>query len=306
MDSPDSETHIRVSNVFPEGYGDLILLSKDDVRFYFPSSVLAHASGFFRDMFDTVNKANSPQLLSVKEHSSLLKQFLSHIDPLKPTPRINVGTIASLLETARFYQVPSVIPWFQEEVFIDYSDVRGRGEVALIHSHPLLVLGLAFKLGLYECVQRATQELIFCHIDKWNEEVDIPYPVIRYCRQLRDAHVQNYRELVETLTNYEISNAHKYKDVDRRLCMGCSVRRARWTFKLLSIAVDNPRWSIFKQSYDSENEVCTSCRLAWSLYKEKPYLKWVNRVRPESKEQKLPDLPMWLRDQLHNNSLLNP
>lgn len=290
---------VRSSALFPPGYGDFVLISNDGVAFHVPSFLLSHASGFFRDLFALPNPPyhTISKRLQVKENEEDLSLLLRCIDPNKAKPEIHMATIGKLLEGARFYQILSIFHWFNDAI-------RDRN---LLVEHPMLILGLAFQLGLENTVRVAINELIECHISKWDVEVelDIPYRVIQYCRSMRDKRFREYNELIEKLSDFELSNTHRPKDTTMEVCMSCSVERAKWIQKMMLTAMDHPKWSVFKEVYEDVEE-CEECEILWTSYKEKPFEKWCNRVRPQLFESRLPVLPDWMEYRLSLNANLNP
>lgn len=102
-----------------------------------------------------------------------------------------------------------------------------------MEKHVLLVLTLAHKFGLRELTSITMDALITCDAAWWKEAIDIPMDgrLLLYCRQIHDKRIEVYSEMVEKLTEHELSNTKNIKDSTRETCMSCTVTRAQWTHK---------------------------------------------------------------------------
>ena len=103
----------KVSERFPEEYGDFALQSSDEVVCYFPRHFLSHASPVFRDMFNVNNYSDqqkpAPQSVQLTESSITVELFLTHLDPNALTPHIDPETIAGLMVMAHKYQTNIIL-----------------------------------------------------------------------------------------------------------------------------------------------------------------------------------------------------
>jgi BTB/POZ domain len=309
------EQTLKDSKAFYAGYGDFALISSDGVRFHIHRSLLAHTSGFFKDLFSPsqVHQSGFEEahgaFLLLKEPSITVEPLLRHIDP-NETPDIEISTITAVLEAARFYRIPLIIRWFESEVVaVRRSKFRGEIEPCFMEKHPLLVLALAHKFGLMDLTQSAMRELITCDAELWDEDIDaaIDGRLVLYCRGLRDKRIELYVELVESLTQHELSNAKKIKDHNDETCMSCTVTRAKWTYSMLSSIIRRPEWSSFLAKYDEEIEPysCPHENL-WPDHKRKILQKWMNVNQPPRFERNLLSFPEWLQRQLLDNASLAP
>jgi hypothetical protein len=312
---PDEQT-LKDSRTFHAGYGDFALISSDWVRFHIDRSLLAHTSGFFKDVFSLpqaplsrFEEAHGAFLL-LKEPSTTVDPLLRHIDPNKTTPDIEVSTIGAVLEAARFYRIPLIIRWFKSEAEVRRTKYRSKEkEPCFMEKHPLLVLALAHKFGLSDLTQCAIRELITCEAELWSEDIDaaIDGRLVLYCKSLRDERIQLYVDLVESLTQHELSNAKKIKDHNTETCMSCTVSRAEWTHGMLSIIIHCPEWSSFLAAYEEETlpYSCTHGN-SWPNHKRRILQKWMNFKQPLRFERHLSSFPKWLDRQLLDNASLAP
>lgn len=298
------------------GYGDFTLISSDGIHFHIDRSLLAYLSGFFRDLFALPSPGSSytgivgENSVAVQQPSNTLNAFLRHIDPNKVKPEINKSNIASILECARFYRVPTIMTWFTQEVQVRRTMFRRKEqEPCFMEKNPLFVLSLAYQLGLRDLTEIAMSALITCEIAQWDIDAELPMDsrLILYCRKLRDERIYMYSDLVESLTEHEISNAKNIKDATRETCMSCTVARAQWTHKMMSTAIRHPEWSAFVEAYEEDIEPHDCDHdISWPTIKRKPFTKWCNIHRPEQLEHRPPAIPAWLDQQLQVNALLTP
>ncbi|PVF93994.1 hypothetical protein CPB86DRAFT_789511 [Serendipita vermifera] len=156
-----SETSVKVSTDFPQGYGDFEIQSSDNTIFYFPRGVLAHVSPVFRDMFDVANEdtPNAQNRITVTEDAATIRQLLHHIDPLKKPLPMEKDTIIPLLEAGRNYQVLKIGERFQGEACAD----RLFGEFT---QEPMLLLSIAERFNMEPVGNYAMMKAVTAHVNK--------------------------------------------------------------------------------------------------------------------------------------------
>ena len=104
------------SSPFNRDDGDIIFRSSDLVHFALHKVILVISSPVFADLFslgqgdvlEPEKSTNGIPIISVPESSTILDLFLRILYPLEKPSVTDLPTIASLLETGRKYQVPSV------------------------------------------------------------------------------------------------------------------------------------------------------------------------------------------------------
>ncbi|KAG8804224.1 hypothetical protein FRC16_011083 [Serendipita sp. 398] len=263
-------TFTEDSPEFPPVQGGFALISSDGIRFHINSSILAHSSRFFNDLFSlpsseqSTTRGRDQTTLSMTQNSETLRQLLTFIDPNKPRPRaIQAHTIVNLIEAACLYRVPAVVHWFQDTYDVAWSVGREKvTERSFISEHPLLSLALCFRLGFKRGVEQSILELVECNVDKWDEDVEINGRLFNYCRKLRQERTMFYQGMVEKLSGHEYSNSHQIKDTNKEICMSCAVSRAQWTYDLMQLATEEPKWSLISGKVES-TEWCSICGLSW-------------------------------------------
>ena len=305
------------SKTFPRGSGDFELVSTDAVHFGIHRFILQHTCGFFADMFSlpapakhTLQDAQASEelenVIEIKLPSKILHEFLSHIEPNQPQPRLDPETIEALIEAALFYRVPSIISWFIDIISADCGDrVTHELHPSLLATHPLLTLSLCYSVGDKSGVTSAIQELTSCNSMLWNEEVHLSGRLFLYCVQLRQQRTALYLDLTDKMADFELSNTGNVKDKTRVTCMSCSIAMGRWIKSLASSASQWPKWENMQAIYISPMR-CNSCEFAWFEYKSKTFTKWVNINRPDRKEQSHPLIPEWLTGELVANAARVP
>ncbi|KAG8798497.1 hypothetical protein FRC17_007413, partial [Serendipita sp. 399] len=105
----DPQTDLRDSEAFPQGYGDMRLVTSDRVVFYFQRWLLAYMSPVFKDMFTIGDGKNErSQEISLQEESRIVDLLLRFTDPKKETPDLDFDVLPELLEAGRKYQIPEL------------------------------------------------------------------------------------------------------------------------------------------------------------------------------------------------------
>jgi hypothetical protein len=296
---------LKESETFPQTYGYFAMQSSDDMLFYFPRTILAHVSPFFKDMFNisthstTSSAVNNDKPLEMEEDSTTLNVLLCHIDPAQPTPDIDEDTISDLLKAADKYQISSIIEWFKREIFkIPYGYMVEPGNyaaprlsLAFAQEHPLLILYLAEYLGLDDITRRMMRLLISGPVeDLYVEDVSISGSLTRHLFSLRkkrvDWHLQQLR-----------SNRKKFDADSLSQCSGCRAQFLEWSLHCTNAIIDTPTWANVELSKTHLADSCSVCKSASAFFSR--YGSRFNRIlefstwesRALAMEKELPDLP---------------
>ncbi|CAG7850761.1 SubName: Full=Uncharacterized protein {ECO:0000313/EMBL:CCA78026.1} [Serendipita indica DSM 11827] len=200
--APDVE-QTRRSDEFPQGYGDVELISSDKVIFSFHRYLLCHCSPIFKDMF-VVGTSKSPTNDSIpyvilSEDSATLDALLRFFDPEKEPLPMNNETIVGLLEAARKYQVPRVMKWWEREMQIDLVATQ-KAKL----QHPMLCLVLADRYGVRNVARVAARELIKAPADEL--QVDLPFEsrLLVLLDTLRRERITQLTQIVDKLVTQAI------------------------------------------------------------------------------------------------------
>ncbi|KAG8812596.1 hypothetical protein FRC17_001950 [Serendipita sp. 399] len=203
----------KVSERFPEGYGDVSLQSSDGVICYFPKSVLSYASEYLRGIFHPPPSPDEDDLFRktivnpqvVAERAEILEPLLDYIDPKTVSPPLDPKTISDIMEAARKYDIPVIFHWFQREVNLRYHDFKsGRTIEPFLLCNPLITLSIAAKHNLETIGKLAIAELLGCrseHLDSTN--VGVPIEILDRIRKSRKARIKGYMVWTETLAKAE-------------------------------------------------------------------------------------------------------
>ncbi|KAG8805655.1 hypothetical protein FRC18_006547 [Serendipita sp. 400] len=109
----DPQTDLRDSEEFPVGYGDIRLISSDQVIFHFQQWLLMYMSPVFKDMFTIgdAKESSNPPSVTLSEDSKTISMILRFIDPMKDNPALEFTILSHLLEAARKYQFGKIKDW---------------------------------------------------------------------------------------------------------------------------------------------------------------------------------------------------
>ncbi|CCA66328.1 hypothetical protein PIIN_00014 [Serendipita indica DSM 11827] len=292
------------SKTFPRGSGDLELVSTDNVHFNIHKFLLQHTCGFFADMFSLPTPQNeelqdaqvskkSSEVIEINLPSKVLHEFLCHIEPNEPQPKVDPATVGALIDAALFYRAPSIISWFIDGIQLDcVNRVTQKLHPSLLATNPLLTLALCHKVGSENGVKSAIKELTTCDSIFWDEDVELSGRLLLYCVKLRQERTALYLDLADNMADFEFSNTGNVKERTRVTCMSCSVTLARWIKSLATAASQWPKWDNIQGIVCPAS--CRSCELEWPEYKSKTFNKWVNINRPDRKEQSSLLIPEWL------------
>ncbi|KAG8810740.1 hypothetical protein FRC17_002807, partial [Serendipita sp. 399] len=117
--SPVNETDsplMGYSTEFPPGYGDLQIISYDNVVFHFHKWLLAYMSPVLADMIRAGARhghRQGVQELKLNDSSIELGELLRFVDPKMINPTLEHDTFTRLLEIGRKYEVTKLIDWIK-------------------------------------------------------------------------------------------------------------------------------------------------------------------------------------------------
>ncbi|CAG7850760.1 SubName: Full=Uncharacterized protein {ECO:0000313/EMBL:CCA78025.1} [Serendipita indica DSM 11827] len=106
----------RPSKLFPPGYGDIKLITSDDIVFSFPRYLLSHCSSVFMDMLALGESDQENPEVTVTEDSTTMDAVLRFLDPEKDILPLNPHSAPKILEAAHKYQLPRIMKWWAQEV----------------------------------------------------------------------------------------------------------------------------------------------------------------------------------------------
>ncbi|KAG8843686.1 hypothetical protein FRB91_003193 [Serendipita sp. 411] len=223
---------LTVSTSFPEGHGDFKLISSDGVTFHFPRYLLCLMSPSFEGMFDVIGNDAQPQELNMVENSTTVDQFLRFLDPRMKVLPLNFETVAPLLETARKYEVPKILEWWEEQVVVK---VDGIAPDKTSLRKPMACLALASRFDLPNTARLAFRDLV--KAPSKDLITDIRFESQLFCRliQLREERVAWF---INKITTY-----HNAVSTD---CRSCYVSHEQLSRALRTIVTDigkEPSWA---------------------------------------------------------------
>jgi hypothetical protein len=239
------------STEFPEGYGDFIFKSSDNIVFHFPHFLLSHASPVFSDMFQLGRDVQNQRMLTLPEDHKTLEHLLCHIDSAKTTPKLDWECTPKVLAAAEKYQINNIFSWFEREVSLE---ALSRSPPSLVH--PFTCLCLADKYNLQEIGRLALRQLVMYPIDKLTFPGYVNAELLRHLYSLREARTLWLTEVIadlEDTTGLEVSCPdHLAKPRSwARAATREVIREPSWKTLLLAFAMnaprckcnDSPRWS---------------------------------------------------------------
>lgn len=158
MDAP------QVSTAFPEGEGDLCLISNDGVLFYVHSQLLRHSSPVFATMFEIGGGTGKPEGKSndpvrMEADAATLELLLLYVYPLHKNPQLEtLEQISTLLSLSHRYELNGVTQ--QLRTALTESPVEDDTvTLPLYKMSPLTALAIA---DAYELVPEARLALRYC------------------------------------------------------------------------------------------------------------------------------------------------
>jgi hypothetical protein len=278
-----TDTPLKVSSKFPEGYGSLAIQSCDDVVCYFPGPILTHTSTVFRDMFEMpkpgAEASSSNYLVKITEPITILEAFLAHLDPNALTPSIDPETIKDLLCMADKYQVTKILLWFEQEARVRRTVLEAEtvGSPFVI-THPITCLSVASLFNFQHIGRIALRELSGCSSKIFLSCILQLNPVtLHFLYRLRNRRIARYQAYVAILTELRGEG-----------CKYCTVLRPEWIRKFVLILQDTPTWAKFKEALNRGLEMpCGNC---WSAVFVDKIPVWEKKIRQE--DSKLPDWPL--------------
>jgi hypothetical protein len=281
-----TDTPLKVSSKFPEGYGNLAIQSCDDVVCYFPGPILTHTSTVFRDMFKMPKpeaEASSPNsLMKITEPIEILEAFLAHLDPNALTPSIDPDTIKDLLCMADKYQVAKILLWFEQEARLRRSDSEAETVSSpFVITHPIVCLSVATRFNFQHIGRIALRDLSGCSSKVFlNCILKLNPGMLYFLYQLRNRRIARYQKYVARLT-----------ELRREGCEYCTGLRAEWIRRFVLTIQDTPTWAKFKETFN--DGLTTPCRrydTCWSVAFVDKVPVWEKEIRQE--DSKLPDWPL--------------
>jgi hypothetical protein len=255
-----TDTPLKVSSKFPEGYGNLAIQSSDDIVCYFPGPILIHTSIVFRDMFEMPGSESKEAPVKVTEPIKILELFLTHLDPDKLSPPIDSATIVDLLCMADKYQVTKIVRWFKQEARLRHSELEAdTGDDPFVITYPIICLSIATRFNLEHIGRIALRELSSCSTEVFLKCILLLDPVILHrLYQLRDKRAARYQAYVSTLTDHTATMRGKG-------CEYCTGKRAEWIQYMTMAVQHTPKWSRFKEAFHKGRYWrCVPCKISWT------------------------------------------
>jgi hypothetical protein len=209
---------IQESQRFPKSYGDFALQSSDGTVCYFPQYLLMYMSPVFKDMMeigsskDTSDPEDLPPL-QVTETSTILEEFLSHLDPKTIELTFNEDTIQELLAAAHKYQVGAILDRFEKEMTRLRSKfpLQSNQSRSLMNTNPLFVLSLAETYGLTNTAREASRILTCCPSSLLEDDnINLSFTSYRYVTQLRKDRIKFFQSYIQRLTELRTKRVTEY------------------------------------------------------------------------------------------------
>ncbi|KAG8799257.1 hypothetical protein FRC17_007185 [Serendipita sp. 399] len=141
-----------VSREFPEGYGDIAIVTRDNWVFHFPRFLLSHTSPVLRDTLQSQNYSTDNPL-RVNEDRATMDILFHHIDPAKPTPELDRATLYGVLEARRKYQINDT--WLGDQLIARDNTVN-----SFVREKPMLILSIGEDFDKEKIARVALRELI--------------------------------------------------------------------------------------------------------------------------------------------------
>ncbi|CAG8513812.1 12918_t:CDS:1 [Acaulospora colombiana] len=138
-------TTFATSSEFPPGYGNIEILSSDNIIISFHCNSLTRVSPVFKEMLSTqdLNNVESGTPLVLEETAATIEHFLSHIEPTKVSQSLEVKSFMPFLETAAKYQASRIIAKVEK-----MATTKGGPLEYLALVAPMLLLSAAEKFRL--------------------------------------------------------------------------------------------------------------------------------------------------------------
>ncbi|PVF96034.1 hypothetical protein CPB86DRAFT_827526 [Serendipita vermifera] len=237
------------SKAFPEGYGDLVLQSKDGMIFHFPSSLLSHSSPVFKDMCDlAIRPEQRSHPVPLEESSKVIETLLHFIDPTKgPLYSIPWDRVEELLLAAEKYQISGIFRCFEREVSLEAHHKFWHVV------DPILCLVMATHHRLEHTARLALRELIKLPTEEIKSNPSVEHQMLDYLNRLR---VIRTMELCKLLFLLERDSRDQ---LQVNPCLIHGRVGLRWTLSAIQMLIDTPRWNpvMFHIRHSIEYSECT-------------------------------------------------
>ncbi|KAG8808750.1 hypothetical protein FRC17_003799 [Serendipita sp. 399] len=196
----------QVSTSFPDGKGDITLLTVDGVVFNVHRAVLQHSSPIFETIFEagsvkTETEEVKPQL-KVEADAATLDIILRYIYPSMRSPTIeDVDILASVFRAAKRYEMDGIQYQLRREL-LEMRIVRQKIVPPFYIRQPFAVLIIMHAFECYDEARLALHECLKGDMKVHMEgasTLDIPVPLMSTILRLREHNASWFRAKLDEI-----------------------------------------------------------------------------------------------------------
>ncbi|KAG8785499.1 hypothetical protein FRC20_001431 [Serendipita sp. 405] len=203
--APSSYPLYQVSKGFPDGKGDITLLTVDNVIFHVHRAILQHSSAVFETIFeagDAKDEEDEPtkQQLKFEADAATLDLLLRHIYQNHCSPRIeDVDQLASVFRAAKRYEMEGVFDQLRRSL-LEMRITRRKVVSPLYIRYPFAILAITYAFELYEEARLALRECMKGDMKAHMEgasNFDVPVPLMNTIISLRESRANWFKSKLD-------------------------------------------------------------------------------------------------------------